>query len=241
MQFANFPSNHAFSSVTSILKMKNIDPKMTWRLFEVLSDRTLGKTPHSICCTVASTSLTAPGSSNSSNLLKQFTEANLIQINPKTGRLRAERHLNHTVPVAESTSFWHKNHQIGSWLSWFMQCIFFSTICSTLICLSNYVATDPCLEGHPFSFTVSATVAENSSCSSSPLDCFNIGDATMLTMSIWDSYTGPGHIIASILWMGRCIIVILQGDRLCSCFFFTFMCLNYVSVAFLHPRLVHGS
>ena len=185
--------------------------------------------------------LNCPGSSNSSNLLKQFTEANLTQINPKTGRLRAERHLNHTVPVAESTSFWHKNHQIGSWLSCFMQCIFFSTICSTLMCLSNYVATDPCLEGHPFSFTVSATVAENSSCSSSPLDCFNIGDATMLTMSIWDSYTGPGHIIASILWMGRCIIVILQGDRLCSCFFFTFMCLNYVSVAFLHPRLVHGS
>lgn len=54
------------------------------------------------------------------------------KINPKTGRLRAERHLNHTVPVAESTSLWHKNHQIGRWLSCFMQCILFSTICSNL-------------------------------------------------------------------------------------------------------------
>ena len=214
------------SSVTSILKMKiSIRKLMTWRLHwsSEWAD-TWENTPFHLLHSRLNF-LDCPGSSTSweTNLI----HLGLILANQRSikdwqtqGRKASQSHSTcsnsgiHIVLMAKKSPNWEMAfmlHEVHFFQPSFVQ---------TLMCLSNCVAA--CLEGHPFSFTVSATVAENSSCSSSPLDCFNISDATMLTMSIWDSYTGPGDIIASILWMGRCIIVILRGDRL-----FSFFVLHY--------------
>lgn len=241
MQFANFTSNHASSSVTSIFKMEISIRKWLEDWNSEWAD-TWENTPFHLLHSRLNF-LDCPGSSTSwdllKNLLNQFTEAKPGPINPKTGRLRAERHLNHTVPVGiHIVPQKSPNWEMAA--SCFMQCIYFPTN------FSNFnVSFELC---RYWSLSGRAPFLIHSLSHRSREFLMLVFTLRLLqhkwchdAQDVWDSYTGPGHIIASILWMGRCIIVILQGDRVFSVLFFTFMCFNYVSVSFLHPRLVHGS